>query len=145
MEGFGFFILIFAASWLVAASTDLPPGDMARGFTAFRTVDPVDGKPPLVPAAAISFRIVGDRIVSNAGGVISEDEGCVMFDVRNWSCTFDDGSGGKAMQDGTFVFWPSDSMVGVSQFQWHVLQCQWGLRTGPLQPAVNWLFGPFFT
>jgi hypothetical protein len=144
MHNVAFLVVLFVVAWLVAAFTDLGHGDAARGFIGWREVDASTGEAFLSPGPATSYRIVGDRIVSNTGGFVAESVGCTIFDVRNWDCPFPDGSGGHAMNDGLYVIWPNDTMVGVSQFEWHILECQEAAALASLlDAALVCIFGPF--
>jgi hypothetical protein len=115
---------------LIAATTDLWPRDQVRVFGMSRYIDQTTGKPTRWFFEAQTFRIEGQMVLRNVGGNFSRYENCTVFGLKNWSCSYKDGSGWFSMVNGDYVesemnsdIFPGYERRTISEFTYHLERC----------------------
>lgn len=155
--GWGF---IFTIIWCVFAYFDIfTKSDTLIVYRLGETVDRVGSQgqelPSLIGKSPIEYRIVNDRVtLKYRSGDITDYENCKIFDVKNWSCTFSDGSAtfgaksGKFFENMNTIKYPHLATYGeeitVNRFQYVWNQCEWYLASNKVLGILECALVPFF-
>ena len=145
-------IVAYIVVWLVAAMGDVWPRDQVRVFGMSRQTDETTGQPTAwrieVPHA---YRIEGQVVLRNVGGLVSRYENCTVFELDSWRCSFEDGSGWFTMIDGHYVesetnsdIFPGYEWRTVSEFAYHLERCKMWARSNVAAAILSCAIGPFF-
>lgn len=153
MKSLGTVLLAFIVAWLIAATVDVWPQEQVRVFTMYRQTDRTTGQPtPWRLDAPKAYRIEGQMVLRNIGGMVSRYENCEVFGLKDWRCSYADGSGWIAMIDGSYVeselksdIFPGYKSRTISQFTYHIERCKMWVRSSvvdmvlgcPLEPFVD--------
>lgn len=134
---------IFAIAWCVFANYDFKKEDgVLRAYTlkeTYNRTSSVDGStlPEYSNEAVKEYRLSGDQIVEKVGPFINEYSDCVIFDVKNFTCTLSDESATFGAKEGLYFErinvkkFPHltgplyAEAFGVSRFGAIVNQCKW--------------------
>lgn len=151
VKALGAFLLVFIIAWLIAATVDIWPRDQVRVFGMSRQTDRTTGQPtPRWLEAPQAFRIEGQMVLRNVGGLVSRYENCEVFGLKDWSCSYEDGSGWFTMINGRYVVseFGSDIFPGyewrtISQFTYHLERCRMWARSNVADALLGCAFGPF--
>lgn len=93
----------------------------AYPITETKSEDPL----PWLALNPTTYSRQGDSIVSNTIGILSRYDRCVVADIENWECTFDDGSGQFGFRQGSHWRDPVFDDVYVGRLEYNVLRCRW--------------------
>ena len=152
MRALLYFIGFYLFCWLIAASTDLLSRDQLRVFKKSPTLEADDGHPDWLAGNPTAYRISQGTVISEIGGSLDRYDDCTIFDLRNWECTFDDGSAIFGVRDGDFwqiILTPSmsgfsEGVEAISQLEYHIINCRWDAVDGALQFILGCGLRPFF-
>lgn len=141
----------YIVSWLIAANVDLWPRDQVRVFGMSHQTDRTTEQPtPWRLEAPWVFRVEGQTVIRNVGGLVSRHENCDVFDLKNWNCSYKDGSGWIAMRDGQYLesevesdIFPDYEYRNLSQFNFHIERCKMSARSNVFNAIIGCGFGPF--
>ncbi|WP_459431574.1 hypothetical protein [Roseivivax sp.] len=145
---------MFIVSWFVFAIFDLNfDREIFVAYTASDAIDPEQGQPKLFPRAVTEYRVQQDKVVSRTGDFLNEYEDCTIFDAKNWTCAYSDGSATFGANQGEFFSkanlekFPHLGFLAeekaLSRFRYILLQCRWD-ATGGFN-AILCLIRPFTT
>lgn len=152
MKLLGTVLLAFIVAWLVAATVDVGPQDQVRVFTMSRETDRTTGQPtPWRLEAPVSYRIEGQMVIRKVGGIVRRHENCEVYGLKDWRCSYEDGSGWIAMLDGHYVesefksdIFPGYELRTISQFTYHIEKCKMWARGSVLDKVLGCPLEPFF-
>lgn len=141
----------YIVAWLIAANGDLWPRDQVRVFGESRQTDQTTGQlTPWRLEVPWVFRVEGQTVLRNVGGLVSRQENCEVFDLKNWNCTYKDGSGWFLMRDGRYHesnfesdMFPGYEYRNLSQFAYYIEKCKMGARSSVIEGIIGCGFGPF--
>lgn len=145
------FLLFFLVAWCVAAWTDVWPRDQVRVFGMSRQTDRDTGQlREWRVEAPKTYRVEGQLVLSNVGGISSRFEHCEVFDLRNWNCTYADGSGRFWMMEGWYGetpysgdIFPGYEWMTVSELAYHLERCQRAVDDSFIAALFQCALGPF--
>ena len=91
------------------------------------------------------YKIQGQSIVSSTGGFIGRQDRCEIFDIKNWQCTYRDGSGLFGFRDGDYYESPVDARVEyVGRFRYHLVNCEWSFGSSVIEGVIGCPIGLLF-
>jgi len=141
----------YIIAWLIAVAVDLWPRDQVHVFGMYRQTDRTTGQlTPWRLEAPWVFRVEGQTVLRNVGGLVSRQENCDVFDLNNWNCSYKDGSGQIAMRDGQYwesrnesELFPGYEYRNISQFTYHIERCKMWARSSALDAMFGCATSPF--
>lgn len=154
---------LFCVCWLVFAVTDFGGDkDTLRVYQIKETLDSTSSvtgiQLPKYSAQAVKqYKVSGNKVISKIGSFVNEYDNCKVFDVENWSCTFDDESATFGAANGMYFNKLNTTKFphladplwrdGITVSRWRVVltTCQWHFADGALQGVVGCAITPFLT
>lgn len=157
MKRLGTVTFLLAMAWLVFAVFEFGPSDVIGHYYALPLASASDSRLPAELAnRSARYRVERDFVVENFAGSVRKYSDCVIFDLENWRCQFDDKSGVFGYREGRWfnISTPAGQLptsvltdLGtrqISRFQFVVLSCRWALADGTVNGLLTCLVGPFF-
>lgn len=152
---------LFCICWLVFAVIDFRGGkDTLRVYQIKEVLDRTYGlsgnQLPKYSAQAVKqYKVSGDKVISKVNTYVNEYDDCKVFNVENWSCTFDDESATFGAIDGVYFNRPNTTKFpdlanplyqdGITVSRWRLVltNCEWHFADGALQGVVGCAITPF--
>ncbi|WP_299601027.1 hypothetical protein [uncultured Tateyamaria sp.] len=139
-------ICCFAILWTIAASFDPFLNDSVRVFKLIDVTDRSGGLPDKQPGLVTEYRTSGTSVLSKTWLGVTEYRDCKVFDLRNWSCRLNDGSGVFRMSEGTYSdSYSIDGAYSAMQLEFFIYACRWALQGGFVNGLFACAVGPFVT
>ncbi len=151
------YVFLFIFVWLAFAFFDSPfSGENITAYTVRETNREAADEhlPRYITRATTEYRVASDKVTSKTGPFVSELSNCILFDKRNWKCTYDDESAVVGFRQGEYFeisnlekFPHLDGFydgISVGRFRYIMVDCRWDWEDGPLQ-MIACIFRPFLT
>ncbi len=154
-------IIIFCSTWIIAATFNVKKGaDEYYLYRIYRAVDRntnlrSERLPTYNTAGIIVFRILGNSITSKSGFMVTSYEGCKIFDIKNWTCTYDDNSSTFGVTNGTYFSILNTTKFPhlanlpearpISRFEYVVTNCKWYFYESFFVGSLRCAISPFVT
>tara|TARA_B110000008_G_scaffold244597_1_gene254335 strand:+ start:505 stop:1002 length:498 start_codon:yes stop_codon:yes gene_type:complete len=139
-------LAIFAFVWGLFSYFEMfSAKDTLRVYQIYKTenrTSSLSGKvlPEFNTEAIREYKVVNGKISRKVGTAVSTYNNCTIFDVKNWSCTFEDGSATFGVKNGLYssvsnvTKFPHLASLNepetVSRLRYIIINCEWAFHEG---------------
>ena len=83
------------------------------------------------------YTIRGNSIVGNTVGIVHEYKDCEIFNIKNWSCRYSDGSGSISFANGQYTgtVWRDDELL--THMEYKIAKCRGWMRYSVLDGLIG--------
>lgn len=98
-----------------------------------------------LPLNPRTYQISDQAVVSKTAGFLSKYDDCIVLSLKDWKCSYSDGSGEFGFKSGEYWVFPirSDQKF-VSRLKYNLVRCQWAIsdkHSSYLWGVVGCVFG----